>query len=71
MPLITKSAALSHPKCLSIISPDRITDPGFTFIVWVQHSKPKPPIKPALTLSRFAYLGAVPCVASKMACPLE
>ena len=39
------------PGGASIISPDRITEPGFT-------------------LSRLAYFGAVPCVASKMAWPV-
>ena len=43
-----KSAASTHPICLSIISADKISDPG-------------------LTLSWPAYLGAVPCVASKTA----
>ena len=47
MPLIIRSAASFQPRWRSIISPERITEPGFT-------------------LSRFAYLGAVPCVASKM-----
>lgn len=31
IPLITKSAAFSQPKCRSIISPDNITEPGLTF----------------------------------------
>ena len=51
IPWTTRSAASVQPRCLSIISPERITEPGFT-------------------LSRSAYLGAVPCVASKTACPV-
>ena len=50
-PLMIKSAASPQPRCRSIISPDKITEPGFT-------------------MSRFAYLGAVPCVASKIAWPV-
>ena len=45
---IIKSAASVQPRCLNIISAERISDPG-------------------LTLSCPAYLGAVPCVASKTA----
>src|ERR1017187_8666759 len=51
MPLRTRSAASFQPMYRSIISPDRMTEPG-------------------LTLSRFVYFGAVPCVASKMAWPV-
>ena len=51
MPFVTRSAASSQPRWRSIISPERITEPGFT-------------------LSRLAYFGAVPCVASKMAWPV-
>src|SRR4026209_1673964 len=50
-PLRIRSAASVHPMYRNIISPERITEPGFT-------------------LSRFAYFGAVPCVASKTAWPV-
>jgi hypothetical protein len=46
-----RSAASFQPRCRNIISPERITEPGFTW-------------------SRFAYLGAVPWVASKIAWPV-
>src|SRR5262249_21595257 len=50
-PLRIRSAASVQPMYRNIISPERITEPGFT-------------------LSRFAYVGAVPWVASKTAWPV-
>jgi hypothetical protein len=70
-PLMIRSAASFQRMCRSIISPDRIMLPGFTLSrpAYLHAADGRERCRGA-SRSKATHLGAVPCVASKMAWPV-